>query len=168
MKGLSKSTRFGALALIVAVATVSWFAHHGTAFTLIERPAQHLSGLLNLTASQGIRANAFNRSDQPVAATIAFWDANGVIIGGPVDIVLQPHHGMSLPWTSANANGAAAPVFGNDGTTKIRASVTVTGSNPQEDNANLDALVGLVEIYNAGDGATTLALPMAAFHGSGG
>src|SRR5262249_17888411 len=85
---------------------------------------------------------------------------------------VQPGQGLSLNaslnFTSVNPNAAAALTFGDDGTIKIRASVTVTGSNPEEENANLDALIGLVEIFNARDGATTVALPMTASHGSGG
>ena len=173
MNRLSRSTRFGALALIVAVGAASWLAHRGNAFTLIESSAQHLSGLVSLTASQGIRANVFNRSDQPVAAEIKFWDANGNPAGRPADVVVQPGQGLSLNFaslnfTSVNPNGAAALTFGDDGTIKIRAGVTVTGSNPEEENANLDALIGLVEVFNARDGATTVALPMTAIHGSGG
>ena len=172
MNGLSRSTRFGALALIAAVGAASWFAHRGNAFTLIERPAQHLSGLLSLTASQGIRANVFNRSDQPVAAEIKFWDANGNTLGTPADVVVQPSRALSLNFaslnfTSVNPNGAA-PTVGDDETLKIRVSVTITGSNPEEEGANLDALVGLVEIFDARDGATTLALPMTAFRGATG
>ena len=172
MNGLSRSTRFGALALIVAVGAASWFAHRGNAFTLIESPPQHLSGLVSLTASQGIRANVFNRSDQPVSAEIKFWDANGNTVGTPTDVVVQPSQALSLNFaslnfTSVNPSGAA-PTVGDDGTLKIRVSVTITGSNPEEENANLDALIGLVEIFNARDGATTVALPMTALHGSGG
>jgi hypothetical protein len=128
---------------------------------------------VSLTASQGIRANVFNRSDQPVSAEIKFWDANGNTLGSPAAVVVQPSQALSLNFaslnfTSVNPNGAAALTFGDDGTTKIRVSVTITGSNPEEENANLDALVGLIEIFNARDGATTLALPMTAFHGATG
>ena len=48
--------------------SVSWFAHRGNDFTLIE--LERLSNLVSLTASQGIRANVFNQSDQPMSAIV--------------------------------------------------------------------------------------------------
>ena len=90
MKGLNKSIRFGAMALIVAAAAVSWFAHRGNAFTLIERTPEELSGLVSFVAGRDVRANVVNRSDQPVTATIKFWDADGNSVGTPVDAVLEP------------------------------------------------------------------------------
>jgi hypothetical protein len=167
MKGSSKLTRFGALALIAAVAAVSWFAHRGNAFTLIERPAEELSGLVSFIATQDVRANVFNRSDNPVTATIKFWDANGNTVETPVDVVLEPLHGLSVKLGLTNPNGAPAITFGEDGTALVRAGITVNGANAAEENANLAALFGHLEVFDARDGSTKVAVPMASYQTGG-
>jgi hypothetical protein len=167
MKGLSKLTRFGALALIVTVAAVSWFAHRGNAFTLIERSAEELSGLVSFIGSQDVRANVFNRSDQPVAASIKFWDANGATVGTPVDVVLEPLHGLSVKLGLTDPNGRPAITFGEDGTALVRAGITVNGANAAEENANLAALFGHVEVFDARDGSTRVAVPMSSYQTGG-
>jgi hypothetical protein len=160
MKGLSKLTRIGALALIVTVAAVSWFAHRGNAFTLVEVGPQQLSNLVSLTASQGIRANVFNQSDQPVSATIKFWDANGNTIGTQVDIELEPLHGLSIPLAPTSSAGAAVIPFAAGGAALVRASITVSGANADKEKANLNALVAHIEVFDTGDGSVRFAVPL--------
>jgi len=166
MKGLSKLTRFGALALI-AGATVFWFAHRGSAFTLIERQAEELSGLVTFIADQDVRAKVFNRSDQPVSATITFWDADGNRVGTPEDVLLEPLHGLSVKVNLIGPNGAPTIPFGEDGTAHVRAQITVTGATAAEENANLAALIAHIEVFDARDGGTKIAAPMYSFQSGG-
>jgi hypothetical protein len=167
MRGLNKQTRVGVLALIVVMAGIFWFVHRGRAFTLIENPAEQLSGLVSFTASQNVRANVVNRwAFQAVTAHIKFCDIQGNTIGTDVVVPLAPHQSVSFTLTSGAPGAAAGPTFGPDGTAKIRAVITVTAANTEMENASLGALIGLLEVFNTSDGVTTVAVPAVQFKGA--
>jgi hypothetical protein len=134
---------------------------------LIERTPEELSGLVSFVAGQDVRANVVNRSDQPVTAIIKFWDADGNSVGTPVDVVLEPLHGVSVKLASTNPNGGPAIPFGPDGTALARAGITVTGANAAEENANIAALIGHVEVFEIRDGSVRFAAPMFSFQTGG-
>ena len=167
MKRLNRLTKAGILALVLATAGVSWFVHRSKAFTLIENPAEELSGLVSFTAGQNVRANVVNRwAFQAVTAHIKFCDIQGNTIGTDVVVPLAPHQSVSFTLTSGAPGVAAPPTFGADGTAKVRAVITVTAANTEAENDSLGALIGLLEVFNNTDGATTFALPAVQFKAS--
>lgn len=167
MTGLNRLTRVGILALIVAMAGVLWFVHRSKAFTLIENPAEELSGLVSFTAGQNVRANVVNRwAFQAVTVHIKFCDIQGNTIGTDVVVPLAPHQSVSFTLTSGGPGVAAPPPFGADGTAKVRAVITVTAANTEAENASLGALIGLLEVFNTSDGVTTVAVPAVQFKGA--